>query len=258
MKHYILIQSAHENPVLSKQRLEITQETSIRALESQTRKPIVKLLLHDRDVRRQERLEMFESTGCPVEVVRMNWRFSIYGTDWELDSGRKVVSRMDDDDSVCREFCQTIFSCAWKTGEHAILWSTGYVFWRGHIYLLNHPGNQFPTVVTDEMKTPHDIPHFEFRKSWDCVNASNRPGWIWVRHGIALSSTKAKYRPKRIGSIDAPRFACNLRAVARAIEPTGTPSASYAEHRVMVTERRILYHDMIQYGQGPIGQIEGE
>jgi hypothetical protein len=247
--HFILVQSAHSDLRLSQQRLAITQTTVIPALASQTRKPIVRLMIHESDPLLTERLEAFRSTGCEIQPVPINGEFRLNGNDWKLPSGRKVISRVDDDDSLCKEFCETIYAASEGRHEICLLWPRGYVFWRDNLYILNHPRNQFPTLVTETQETPHDKPHVWYHDNWKCETVATWLGWIWIRHGIAMSSTRRKYRPVKVRGIQADRFAINLRAVARAIAPCGLPSASYAEHREMRKERGIEYPDMIKFGQ---------
>ncbi len=247
--HFILIQSAHSDLKLSQQRLAITQTTVIPALASQSRKPIVRLMLHQSDPLYSARLEAFIATGCEIQLVTISGEFRLNGNDWQLPRGRKVISRVDDDDSLCKEFCEAIYAASEGLEGRCLLWPCGYVFWRDNLYSLNHPRNQFPTLVTASQETPHDRPHVWYHDHWNCHTVSTRPGWIWIRHGIAMSSTRKKYRPVKVGRIEAERFAINLRAVSRAIEPCGLPSASYAEHRAMRHERGIEYADMIPFGQ---------
>lgn len=247
--HFILIQSAHSDRRLSEQRLAITRTTVIPALQSQTRKPIVRLMVHESDPLLSDRVAAFESTGCEIQQVPIAGEFRLNGNDWKLPDGRKVISRVDDDDCLCKEFCETIYAASEGKEETCLLWPRGYVFWRDNLYMLNHPRNQFPTLVTATQETPHDRPHVWYHDNWKCVTVATWAGWIWIRHGIAMSSTRKKYRPVKVRGIQASRFAVNLRAVSRAIAPCGTPSASYAEHRAMRQERGIEYVDMVQYGQ---------
>jgi predicted O-methyltransferase YrrM len=52
-----------------------------------------------------------------------------------------------------------------------------------------------------------------------------------VRHGDAHTPTLGKYRPRRLNRIDTNRTPVNMRAISRAIEPSGQAAGSYAEHR---------------------------
>lgn len=196
----------------------------------------------------KERIEAYETTGCELLLRYVEGEFSLYGNDYDLPLGRKVISRLDDDDSICKEFCETIYSAASGKNEHCITWPTGYVFWRNALYLLTHPYNQFPSLVTSGNSTPHDRPHQWYARHMPTAQASDKPGWIWVRHGIAMSSTRSRYRPTKVNRIQSERFGINLRAVVRAIEPLGMPSCSYAEHRQMMQDRGIHYEDMVGSG----------
>lgn len=204
--------------------------------------------MHKQDPLLASRVEAFASTGCEMVLRYVEGEFSLYGNDYALPLERKLISRLDDDDSICKEFCETVYNAASNKTEHCITWPTGYVFWRGSTYLLTHPYNQFPSLVTKDSNTPHDRPHQWYARHMPTVAASKEPGWIWVRHGIAMSSTRRKYRPLKVNRIQSERFNINLRAVSRAIDPLGSPSASYAEHRQMMQHRGLHYEDMVVTG----------
>jgi hypothetical protein len=190
----------------------------------QTRKPIVHLAQHPADPHAAERLELIRGTGCYViQVLRSEWR--LYGENYNLPEGRKVVSRMDDDDCLCREFCELTFAAAPSFGEVALLWPNGIVYYRSGAYGWSHRGNQFVSIVTDGMKSPHDQKHHLFADTWLYRVVSEQPGWIWIRHGDAVTPTISKYRRKRLPRIPSERIPINLRAVDRAIAESG-PSAA--------------------------------
>jgi hypothetical protein len=62
------------------------------------------------------------------------------------------------------------------------------------------------------------------------VRASFKPGWIWVRHGDAETSTLAKYRGTPAGNWQSGKWPIDLAAVDAAIAPSGQASADYREH----------------------------
>ena len=231
MKHIMIIQSAYSpgRAELSARRLEITRHTSIVALASQAAKPTIHVAIHPEDAHGEARREAFLSTGCEVRFLeRPEWR--LYHENWELPTGWKLVSRMDDDDVIARDFCEVLQS-TFRQQREALLWPTGYVFWRQQIFLLTHRGNQFPTLSTDGNEDPHAEPHWEIPSRWPSRAVSHSPGWIWVRHGDAATSTLQRYRQRQVGRIDATRLPVNLRAIVRACEASGVPSANYREHR---------------------------
>ncbi|MFN9294187.1 MAG: class I SAM-dependent methyltransferase, partial [Planctomyces sp.] len=59
---------------------------------------------------------------------------------------------------------------------------------------------------------------------------SLEPGWIWVRHGDAETSTLPKYRSVPAGNWQSDKWPVDLAAVDAAIAPSGVPSADYREH----------------------------
>ena len=236
---YMIIQSAYSNPELSQRRLEISRHTSIVGLRTQQYKPIVHLALSNQDPYAQERLEAYQSTGCEIKpLYRDKW--NLYKEEWEIPAGRKVVGRLDDDDVIPIDFCQRTVAAAPTTGNHAMLWPTGYVFWRQQIFKLTHVGNQFVALLTDNDHNPHQEQHWQYHKLWHHINVTNACGWIWVRHGDAATSTLPRYRRQQVPRIDASRFHVNLRAILRACEASGTPSGDYTEHGNRQTLRYVL------------------
>ena len=229
--HCIVIQSVFTDPDLSQRRLAITEHTSFPALRYQTRKPVIHLAQSPKDPHAQSRLSMYQATGCQVVPV---WHdtWQLYGADYALPAGRKVVSRIDDDDVLSADFCERIYGAAPSSGEVALVWPTGYTWWRSTAHLLTHPGNQFVSIVTDGNRSPHDMGHWLYHKQWPFRVVSNDVGWIWVRHGDAASSTLRRYRTVRRGGIDATRIPINLRAIDRAIAASGQASGDYATHKI--------------------------
>lgn len=224
----MLIQAAYADPELSALRLEISRHTAIPALASQTLRPTIHLQLNNHDPLLQERLDAFRETGCEVvPLFRQEWK--LYREDWELPPGRKIVGRLDDDDALPYDFCARTAAAAPQTGEHALLWPRGYVFWRDEVYTLLHPGSQFVALVTDTQADPHQLPHQVYHKRWNTVVVSAAPGWIWVRHGAAATPTLQKYRQHKLRGIDSSRFAVNLRAIARTVSQAGIAHGTYRE-----------------------------
>jgi hypothetical protein len=240
----MIIQSAYTDERLSASRLEIARHTSIVSLRYQIEKPIVHIAVNPADPLLTERLEAFHSTGCEIRpLYRDSWK--LYKENWELPEGRKIVSRMDDDDIICQEFCATTRNAAPETGEMNLIWPTGYVFWRETVFLLNHKGIQFVTLVTDRDTDPHQEQHWMYHKTWPSRTVSHAPGWIWVRHGDSATSTLPRYRTQKLRGIDAKRIPVNLRAIVRAIAPAGQPSGSYREHRHQQTLAHVLKENAI-------------
>ena len=228
LPHYMLIQSAYTDAGLSARRLEITKHSCLPSLRYQSMKPVVHVVVNPADPLLSERRAVFESSGCEVQFIeRDSWR--LYSEDWELPHCHKVVSRMDDDDVLCAEFCQATNATAPAFGDCALIWPEGYVFWRSAAFSLRHPGNQFVSLATVD-HDPHEVGHWKFCKQWPTRIVSEKPGWIWIRHGDAVTSTIGKYRQRRVNRIDSARIPINLRAIDRAIVGSGLASGDYAEH----------------------------
>jgi hypothetical protein len=228
--HIMIIQSAYTDPRLSERRLEITKHTCVNSLWFQIQKPVVHVAVNPNDPFLVQREAAFRSTNCEVKFLyRDSWK--LYREDWELPEGRKIVSRMDDDDVIAQDFCCLTRNAAPESGEMNLIWPRGYVYWRQTPFLLTHKGIQFVTLVTDKMTDPHQEQHWQYHKRWPTRTVSYAPGWIWIRHGDAASSTLPRYRTKALKAIDSKRIPVNLRAILRAIADSGTASANYVEHR---------------------------
>ena len=242
LPHILIVQAVYTDPELSQRRLNITKHTLAPALESQVHKPTVHLAQHPEDPHALERASLLENTGCVVlPIWRDSWK--LYGEDYEIPKGKCLVSRCDDDDSLSRDFFSLTYAIASdQESPCALVWPNGYVFWRSKGYRLMHSGNQFVSVLTYDGDSPHDQGHWKYAKTWRLVVVSNEPGWIWIRHGDAHSSTLARYRQRQVNRIDAPRFNVNLRAVDRAIAASGTASANYKEHHISTVSEWLSYY----------------
>lgn len=253
--HFMIIQSAYTDPRLSERRLEITKHTSVNSLWFQIQKPIVHVAVNPADPFLAERKAAFESTNCEVKFLyRDEWK--LYKENWELPTGRKIVSRMDDDDVISKDFCELTRNASPVSGEMNLIWPRGYVYWRETPFLLTHKGIQFVTLVTDEMKDPHQEQHWQYHKRWPTRVVSKSPGWIWVRHGDTASSCLPRYRKNPVRGIDAKRIPVNLRAIIRAIADSGEASGNYTEHRNQRELRHVLQENAKHDWPIPCGVID--
>jgi hypothetical protein len=247
LPHIMLIQSAYSDADRSASRLEIARHTSIPSLEFQSAKPTIHITLNPSDPHLQERLEAYQSTGCDVvPLYRDTWR--LYKEDWELPEGRKIVSRMDDDDVIAKDYCREIQAAAPESGEWNLIFPVGYVWWRSTAYKLEHPGIQFVTLVTDKQTDPHQEGHWNYHKTWATKIVTSQPSWIWVRHGAASTSTLKRYRRNKLKGIDSQRIPINLRAIERAIQPVGKASGNYVEHENQELLRQVLTESHVTTG----------
>ncbi len=254
--HIMIIQAVYTDAELSASRLAIARHTSIPSLAFQSTRPIVHVAVNPADPHLAERLDAYRSTGCEiVPLYRKEWK--LYKENWELPDGRKIVSRMDDDDVICRDYCRELRAAAPASGEWNLVFPVGYVWWRNTAYRLEHLGNQFVTLVTDQQTDPHHEGHWLYHQNWQTKIVSSQPSWIWVRHGAASTSTLAKYRTKKLKGIDAQRIPINLRAIQRAIEPTGLASGSYASHQNRGILRRVLLENHLNAGTRIPAGMEG-
>jgi len=137
---------------------------------------------------------------------------------------------VDDDDVLRSDFCAVVHACGMVHKERAIIWPVGLVYWRGQMFRLEHRGNQYLTLSTSRGIDPHHKAHAVIQREWKSVRASLEPGWIWVRHGDAETSTLSKYRATAAGAWQSDKWPVDLAAVDAAIAPSGIPSADYREH----------------------------
>lgn len=247
LPHFMIVQSAYSDQSLSSARLEIARHTIIPSLAFQSVKPTVHVAMHPDDPNLASRIDAFRSTGCDVNVLfRSEWK--LYKENWELPCGRKIISRMDDDDVIAKDYCKEIQAIAPDSGEWNLLFPVGYVWWRSTAYRLEHVGNQFVTLVTDQQTDPHQEGHWLYHKTWQTKIVSGQPSWIWVRHGEASTSTLKKYRRTKLRGIDSKRIPINLRAIDRSIVPLGNASGTYGEHKNQAILRGVFRENAIHAG----------
>ena len=227
--HILCIMSHYTDPALSLRRLEISRATLLPSLAAQTRKPVLHIVVSEHDPHLQERLAGYAGTGCDcVLLYRESWR--LYGENWQIPEGHCVIGRVDDDDVLRADFCAVVHACGIAHKERAIIWPVGLVYWRGQMFRLEHKGNQYLTLSTSRGIDPHHKAHAVIQREWKSVRASLEPGWIWVRHGDAETSTLAKYRGVPARLQDIAMFTMNLLEIDAAIAPSGVASADYREH----------------------------
>ena len=227
--HILCIMSHYTDPALSLRRLEISRATLLPSLAAQTRKPRLHIVVSQHDLYLRERLIEYDATGCECFFLyRDTWR--LYGENWQIPEGHCIVGRVDDDDVLRADFCEIVHHCGMVHRERAIIWPVGLVYWRGQMFRLEHRGNQYLTLSTSRAIDPHHKAHAVIQREWKSVRASLEPGWIWVRHGDAETSTLPKYRATPAGAWRSDRWPVDLAAVDSAIAPSGVPSADYREH----------------------------
>lgn len=227
--HILCIMSHYTDPVLSLRRLEISRATLLPSLAAQTRKPTLHIVVSADDSHLKERLAAYAETGCDrLFLYRDSWR--LYGEDWQIPEGHCIIGRVDDDDVLRSDFCAVTYHCGMVHKERAIIWPVGLVYWRGQMFRLEHKGNQYLTLSTSRGIDPHHKAHAVIQREWKSVRASLEPGWIWVRHGDAETSTLAKYRGVPAGAWESDKWPVDLQAVDAAIAPSGQASADYTEH----------------------------
>ena len=227
--HILCIMSHYTDPALSLRRLEISRATLLPSLAAQTRKPTLHIVVSQHDPYLKERLIEYDATGCECFFLyRDSWR--LYGENWQIPQTHCIIGRCDDDDVLQADFCAVVHACGMVHRERAIIWPVGLVYWRGQMFRLEHRGNQYLTLSTSRGIDPHHKGHAVIQREWKSVRASLEPGWIWIRHGDAETSTLLKYRKAAASPADVAAFGVDLAAIDAAIAPSGQASADYREH----------------------------
>lgn len=213
--HWLIVQSAYRDAQLSEYRLRISEATSIPAIAAQTRQPKVKLAVYAFDPHKQQRIDAFSAVCSHLEIVELDYAISertVYSVDWQLPDGRNLVSRMDDDDVIARDFCEiTRLSADHCVYETAVLdWPAGYVWHKGKLHRMRVPGNQFISTVADAGRNPHMRPHRSLQAAWPSVTVEQSRGWVWVRHGQTITDTRPKYLAQSGGSPNLRRWPMDI------------------------------------------------
>lgn len=179
MKHYIQIRSAYRDPVLSRQRLELSQKTIIPCLTSQTAKDaVIVLRVRSDDPFRRKRLDAFTSTG--FDVV----------TSSDIPAGRRITTRLDDDDAVAKYFIETVRKTADRGGfadDVVLTFPNGYVWCGGKLRPWTLAENMFTSLVSDGGSIM-DIKHRALPNHFPIHHIGVARAWVWVRHDSNMST----------------------------------------------------------------------
>jgi len=216
-EHIILIQSAYDDEVVSRDRLDLSRKTVFPSLQQQTRPAKLQVSVCEDDPLLADRKSMFESTGHAVEYVYNSPATldTLRDHKWNLPVGpRNLVGRVDDDDILPTDFCRISQEKAPYCDVNGLLvWPNGYVFYEGEFYRKNHPGNQFCALVSREGLGPHEHAHRSYVKAWPVLYANVSRGWVWVRHDGALTGTMARYRRNKGTKLNTRRFPYDFEAL---------------------------------------------
>lgn len=213
--HWLLIQSAYRDEQLSRYRLEVSEATSIPSLAAQTKQPKIKLAVSTLDPHKDARIAAFSAVCEHLEVLELDYAISertVYSVDWQLPDGRNLVSRIDDDDIIARDFCEiTRLSADHCIYETAVLdWPAGYCWHNGKLHRMRAPGNQFISTVADGGRNPHMRPHRSLQAAWPSVTVEQSRGWVWVRHGQTITDTRPKYLAQSGGTPNLRRWPMDI------------------------------------------------
>lgn len=203
MKHYLLIRSAYDNHWLSSKRLALSERTIIACLKRQTRKDAVICLRMDDhgDPNRQKRLEMFTDTGFDIQ------------TTWDIPEGRRLTTRVDDDDAIAHWFLEDTLAqaeCMQDCPDTVLSWPNGFVWCGGRLRPWTLAENMFASLLSDS-GTIMDTKHRHLPGKYPIHLLAMRRAWVWVRHSTnksELAKNHLKHRPARTDPATLP-FAVN-------------------------------------------------
>ena len=259
LPHHLLIQSCYPNAELSESRLNITSATSVLSLKAQTLKPALTVTVHPDDPHLERRMQAFESTGCECRFMKVQ-EWKLYGENYGLPEERKVVSRCDDDDFLAVDFIERVNRAAIDTdGPMAIIWPNGYVYWRSRFYFLKHPRNQFVSTVGEGQLNPHQMQHQLYIRDMRHKTVTEDPGWVWVRHSAAWTSTLSRWRAVLASRVnfDFERIPISIPRVQHAIETLGSaPSNIEGLKKAWQQIRSRFTHTQNTPDQMPIETLE--
>jgi hypothetical protein len=118
-----------------------------------------------------------------------------YHVDWadHMDTGARLMTRLDDDDALTRDSLMRTQRAAEKRSTRTVLMQPiGFRVWDGHYSSVTHTTNAMHSLFTpagDEL-TVYDYGHRKCANVAPIVTVDRRPGWLWVRHPDTLSGWK--------------------------------------------------------------------
>lgn len=196
--HFVMIRSAYDDPRMSRVRLDISSETVIPALQSQTDKEFELIVkLHRRDPLRLEREDLFLSTGVTTTFIDGQLREPSFRDDTGLGGawprgGPLLQTRLDDDDAIVPDFIERLHGARFQPEVQTVLsFPVGYDGPIGEVAPRHYPDSMFLTLYTPpgDMMSVYDTTH---NNLWHSARNKHvvdmKPAWVHHRHPDALTS----------------------------------------------------------------------
>lgn len=244
LPHYILIRSTYVDAELSRQRLELSRLTIAPSLKHQRTPFTAVVLVNPEDPHLADRVALFEKScqsivflesrkpknprsNLPANDAGRDERLATSGAEtiasplWAsgvLSTGKRLITRVDDDDVVAAWMTERLQRLAIKINEDSVLyWPNGYVLgdqlrWR------TSETNQFQTLLTsspDPGETPFREHHAHVRDRWPVVEVDAARAWCWVQHPQAKTWRADRRWSGRIEDRPTRHFTADLSAVRR-------------------------------------------
>ena len=210
MHHYIMIRSAYSDPFISQGRLKYTEAVTARSLRAQTCHDFELIVrLDEQDPYRIERSRLFRRAGVPVHFIfgppvdpTFQDSSNLVGP-WRsvMEPGDTLQTRLDDDDALADDAVERLHEAIVPANVPVVYtFPEGVDLIDGNLYKRGFEPNQFLSLWTPRGSTAtvYDTTHIgTFRGNRVRVLSPRSPGWLWVRHEMAVSIVNGRrHTPK--------------------------------------------------------------
>jgi len=178
--HTFCIRSSYQDPIVSRYRLDLAQQTIIPSLRRQMCKDFqIYLRIHDNDPNFDERWEMWASVGVPI----------VRTMDIDHGEGLNLQTRVDDDDALTLDFVRDLQEVARNQRRPAwIVPPSGVLYTDGSWYQMDHPANMFGSVLVHGKVRIFEQTHGNLgRIAPRVLMTRNKRYYCWIRHAGTVS-----------------------------------------------------------------------
>ena len=219
--HYLLVQSAYQDPKMSEYRLSITKDVCAPSIAAQHERVKLVVSVCEADPFLEERKELFRDCRPDVQFIYRDPalmpvsrdNFST-GNKWPLPNDTRIlVTRLDDDDALSSDYCELTYEAAGEIEyqKFVLRWPNGYVrVDDGKLRRMRYPANHFCSFVTDDATAPCDLAHMASMSLYPIITVNTSRGWLWNRHGETLADTEATHIGKVADPANSSRWAITM------------------------------------------------
>jgi len=129
---------------------------------------------------------LHEETGCPPGLISIIEKYV------SSDCQFLITTRVDNDDSVCKNFIQMIQNQFHAQDIEGIVFPLGYQLYQGNLYLDYSMGNHFVSLIEKlqpgSLRTVFVMPHDRLYQAGPVRKIFCRPTWLEVVHGGNISN----------------------------------------------------------------------